>query len=92
MGRILQMRTPPAYTQRLVTTRLLDRLHDWGTQISRMQRIYPRAWLNGNPPVRPPELHSGARYRPAEVRGTRPIRIRLRRAGGDHRVPARILT
>lgn len=33
-----------AYAQRIVTTRLLYRLHDPASQFSRMQRIYPRPW------------------------------------------------
>ena len=33
----------PAYAQQLVTTRLLDYLHDRGRRLSRLQRIYP--WL-----------------------------------------------
>ena len=33
-----------ADAQRLVTTRLLDRLHDPLAHFSRLQRIYPRAW------------------------------------------------
>ena len=33
-----------ADAQRLVTTRLLERLHDPLGHISRLQRIYPRAW------------------------------------------------
>lgn len=33
-----------ADAQRLVTTRLLDRLHDPLGHFSRLQRIYPRAW------------------------------------------------
>ena len=41
-----------AYTQPLVTTRLLDSLHDPIAQISRLQRVYPRAWLNDNPLTR----------------------------------------
>ena len=33
-----------ADAQRLVTTRLLDRLHDPLGHFSRLQRIYPRVW------------------------------------------------
>ena len=41
-----------AYAQQLVTTRLLDCLHDPPPQLSRLQRIYPCALLNCNPPAR----------------------------------------
>ena len=37
-------------------------------------------------------LLTGSRCRPAEMQGRRPIRIRLRRAGENHRVLAWILT
>ena len=56
MFRLVQAKTNRgnrrAYTQLLVTTWLLDNLHDPIAQISRLQRIYPRAWLNDNPLMR----------------------------------------
>jgi hypothetical protein len=36
-------RRRPAYAQQLVTTRLLDCVHDRAARLSRLQRIYPRA-------------------------------------------------
>ncbi len=40
-----------ADAQRLVTTRLLDRLHDPLGRFSRLQRIYPRVWWHCNSPA-----------------------------------------
>ncbi|KAJ5186138.1 hypothetical protein N7491_005993 [Penicillium cf. griseofulvum] len=50
-----------ADAQRLVATRLLDRLHDPLGHFSRLQRIYPRASSRGFLP--------GSRRQPAEVHG-----------------------
>ena len=36
--------TGPAYPQLIQTTRLVYSLQDRGSQLSRMQRIYPNAW------------------------------------------------
>jgi hypothetical protein len=41
-----------ADAQKLVTTRLLDYLHDPLAQLGRLQRIYPRAQRNDNPSTR----------------------------------------
>ena len=41
-----------ADAQRLVTTRLLDHLHDPLAQLGRLQRIHPRARRNDNPSAR----------------------------------------
>jgi hypothetical protein len=41
-----------ADAQRLVTTRLLDHLHDPLAQLGRLQRIHPRARRNDNPSTR----------------------------------------
>jgi hypothetical protein len=42
----------PADAHGIVTTRLLCPLHDRFAQLSRLQRIHPRAQSNCNPPVR----------------------------------------
>ncbi len=81
-----------ADAQWLVTTRLLDHVHDPLAQLGRLQRIRPRAPLNDNPSASwgcfsTPPVADLFRYR-----ARRPIRIQLRRAGANHRVPARILT
>lgn len=81
-----------ADAQWLVTTRLLDHVHDPLAQLGRLQRIRPRASLNDNPSASwgcfsTPPVADLFRYR-----ARRPIRIQLRRAGANHRVPARILT
>jgi hypothetical protein len=70
-----------ADAQWLVTTRLLDHVHDPLAQLGRLQRIRPRARQNDNPPAGRRRLPSGARCRPVQVPGQRPIRIQLRRAG-----------
>ena len=58
-----------ADAQRIVTTRLLYRLHDPTAQPSRMQGIYPRARWNCNASANPRELLPGGRCRPAEIQG-----------------------
>ena len=46
-------RAPAAEAQPLVVTRLLVGVHHRGTLLGRLQRIYPRARLNCNPPAEP---------------------------------------
>lgn len=95
MGReILSKRSRPkrADAQRLVTTRLLDHLHDpLAATRSSAEDPSPRAlkWQSVDEVRR--FLHR-THGQPVKVQGQRPIRIRLRRAGSNHHVPARILT
>ena len=77
--------------QQLVITRLLDCVHDPLTQFSRLQRIYPRAWLNDNSSTRSPDFHWAPvvdllRYMAEAYSYTTTT------CGRNHRVPARILT
>src|SRR5699024_6583620 len=58
-----------ADAQRLVATRLLDRLHAPLGHISRVQRIHPRARGHYNPPAGSQGLLPGGRRQPAEVQG-----------------------
>ena len=58
-----------ADAQRLVTTRLLDRLHDPLGHFSRLQRIYPRAWWHCNPLASPWGILPRDHRQPAEVHG-----------------------
>jgi hypothetical protein len=44
LGRKSSYRNCPAYPQLIQTTRLVYSLQDRGSQLSRMQRIYPNAW------------------------------------------------
>lgn len=81
-----------ADAQRLVTTRLLDHLHDpLAATRSSAEDPSPRAlkWQSVDEVRR--FLHH-THGQPVKVQGQRPIRIRLRRAGSNHHVPARILT
>ncbi|OOO03876.1 hypothetical protein OAory_01114560 [Aspergillus oryzae] len=84
---------PPPSARRCRTpcNKAIDRLHDPLGHFSRMQRIHP---ARGDIAIRQPApgASPGSRRQPAEVRGRRPIRIQLRRAGQHRRVPARILT
>ena len=50
-GVINKSRSHRAYAQQLVTTRLLDCLHDPVTRLSRLQRIHPSALSNCYPPI-----------------------------------------
>ena len=49
-----------AYAQWIVITRLLYHLHDPAEQLSRMQRIYPHAWLNCNTLTSATDFHRDA--------------------------------
>lgn len=82
-----------AYAQHLVATRLLDCLHDPAGQLSRMQRIRPRALSNCNPPAGTHvALPRGPHRRPARVLGRSLFVSVYERAGRDHPFPAWILT
>ena len=82
-----------ADAQRLVTARLLERLHDPLGHFSRLQRIHFPQRCN----IAIRQLATGG-LSPMPVTGLlrstarRPIRIRLHQARTNRRVPARILT
>ncbi|KAJ5710307.1 hypothetical protein N7493_009344 [Penicillium malachiteum] len=81
-----------ADAQRLAATRLLDRVHDPLGHFSRLQRIIP---ARGDIAIRQPApegFSPGAVASLLRCVARRPIRIQLRRAGQNRRVPARILT
>lgn len=52
-----QIKLTQAYTQRIITTRLLYCLHNLIDQFSCMQRIYPHTWWNCNPLTEASEFH-----------------------------------
>lgn len=56
-GVINKSRSRRAYAQQLVTTRLLDCLHDPVTRLSRLQRIHPSALSNCYPAITPPDFY-----------------------------------
>lgn len=56
-GVINKSRSHRAYAQQLVTTRLLDCLHDPVTRLSRLQRIHPSALSNCYPAITPPDFY-----------------------------------
>jgi hypothetical protein len=70
-----------ADAQKLVTTRLLDYLHDPLARLGRLQRIHPRATRNDNPSTRRWRFRAASTVDPFRYRARRPIRIQLRRAG-----------
>ena len=72
--------------------RLLKYLRDRVTRSGRLPGIHPHPSSNGTASARNPWRPSGSGRRPAEMRGQRPIRMRLRRAGQHHRALAWILT
>src|ERR1700744_5047673 len=71
MGRCITNKSSQgrADAQRLVATRLLDRVHDPLGHFSRLQRIYPRAGEHYNPPASSRGFLPGGRRQPAEVHG-----------------------
>jgi hypothetical protein len=79
-----------ARAQYLVATRLLEYSHHPVRRPSRLQGSRPGARRNYKAPDAPPSFHGG----PIGFEGSRPrpIRIRVRRAGGHPPVPAWILT
>ena len=56
-GVIKQIWATRAYAQQLVTTRLLDCLHDPVARLSRMQRIHPSALSNCYPAITSPDFY-----------------------------------
>jgi hypothetical protein len=79
---ISQIEPARAYAQHLVTTRLLECLHDPAGQSSRLQMIYPYAPPNCNTPAKDSTLPWSPCYQSAEVRGRSLILIRLRTCRG----------